>query len=233
MMKRVFLMSAAIGLFAGGRCLSQVAYPVPQQDVSLVGQAASAIATPWLTFVLIVLGMTLIVVESVAARTCGLAGSVGILMVGFVLAAHIAVGTATLSGVALLAAGVSLLMTEARVLRGYAVSALLGIVCQFLGLYHVLGGYSAGVIYPIVTSAIFTLMSAIVFLIYLPKDSEWIRLARRAQITCGRSSATVELGKAETTGTEVEADETSRRVTGHLAQKNSTDEDQQRIVRRD
>ena len=99
--------------------------------------AAIWICDPWVTALILGLGLALIIVEMLTLHSWGLAGGIGGVAVLMVFAAHIITGTATWIGLIVFAIGIALLLFETHVLPGHGISAVAG-----LNLYlprHLLG----------------------------------------------------------------------------------------------
>lgn len=144
-------------------------------------EAALWISDPWVTIILLGLGMALVILEMLTLHSWGLAGVIGGVVVGTVLIAHIVVGTASWLGIILLLAGIGLLLFETHVLPGHGLAALAGLVCIFLGLFWALGGSQGNALLPTLMSILVTLGIIITFFIYLPRSRVWRVLGQNMQ----------------------------------------------------
>lgn len=142
------------------------------------GLVALWISQPWVTILLLALGLALVVIEMLTLHSWGLAGIIGGALVLVIFAAHITVGTATWVGVVLFLAGVALLLFETHVFPGHGVSALAGLILIFLGMFYALGGVQTGAIYSAAAALLITLGIVIAFFSYLPRSPIWNRLGQ-------------------------------------------------------
>jgi membrane-bound serine protease (ClpP class) len=144
-------------------------------------EAAIWIADPWVTILLLGLGMALVIIELLTLHSWGIAGVTGGVVVGIVLLAHIVAGTASWLGIILLLAGIGLLLFETHLLPGHGLAALAGLVCIFLGIFWALGGSQGNALFPTLMSIIVTLGIIISFFIYLPRSRVWRILGQNMQ----------------------------------------------------
>jgi membrane-bound serine protease (ClpP class) len=135
--------------------------------------AAAWVCDPWVTAVILGLGLALIIVEMLTLHSWGIAGGIGGVAVFIVFLAHIITGTATWVGLVVFLVGVGLLLFETHVLPGHGLSAIAGLICIFLGIYWAIGGSSNGSVMPMITALLITLASIIAFFMYLPKSRVW------------------------------------------------------------
>lgn len=136
------------------------------------------VSQPWATIFLLALGVALVVIEILTLHTWGLAGIAGGLLALLVFAAHIAVGTATWVGIILILAGLALLLFETHVFPGHGISALVGLVLVFVGIYYALGGAQTGALFSLSAALLTTTAILIAFFLYLPRSRVWNKLAQ-------------------------------------------------------
>jgi membrane-bound serine protease (ClpP class) len=136
------------------------------------------VSRPWLTILLLGLGIALIVGEMLTWHSWGLAGVLGGIMVALIFAAHITVGAAGWAGAILFLAGIVLLILETHVFPGHGLAALSGLVLIFLGMFFALGGAQAGALYSAGAALLATLGFLAAFFVYLPRSPIWKRLGQ-------------------------------------------------------
>jgi membrane-bound serine protease (ClpP class) len=136
------------------------------------------VSRPWLTILLLALGLALIVAEVLTMHSWGLAGIVGGVLVALIFAAHVTVGASTWAGAVLFLAGLALLVLETHVFPGHGLAALGGLVLIFLGLFYALGGAQAGALYSAGTALVVTVGILAAFFSYLPRSPIWRRLGQ-------------------------------------------------------
>jgi len=147
---------------------------------------------PWVTFVILALGMTLLILDLLTIKTWGLMGTAGLACVAIVFTSYISADVAGWTGIAMFVIGQCLLLMEAHVLPGHLLGGIGGIVCLFVGMFLALGGMAVNPLFAALTSAFFTLMSVAAFLIYLPKTSAWRRLGQKLDMTVGKCIVSTE-----------------------------------------
>lgn len=136
------------------------------------------ITQPWVTVIILVLGLALIFAEMLTLHSWGIAGIFGGVLVALIFAAYITVGAATWIGVLLFLMGAALLLLETHVLPGHGWPAFTGLVLIFAGLFYALGGPGGGAIYPATVSLVTTVAILIAFFLYLPRSGVWKRLGQ-------------------------------------------------------
>jgi len=199
-MKRYTTSSAILCLLiCGASAFCQIELPAPENPPasSLLSGITGFVLHPWVTALLIFAGMMLVISEVLSIGSWGATGTAGILCVASVVGASVLAGVAAWTGVALLLAGVGLLLIESRVLPGRGISAIAGLACLFLGMYWTLGGASAGMLYAAAMATLFTLMSAIVFLVHLPHNSAWHAVGRKLEMHVGHPYGAMGTGRVE------------------------------------
>ena len=143
-------------------------------------QLAGIITSPWVTIALLTVGCLLLFIELLTLHTWGLTGTLGVLAVGLVFAAHVTVGTAGWIGVVLFLAGLTFLLLETHVFPGHGIAAVAGLLLLFLGMFWALGG-SENAVFALAVSTILTVVSIIGFFAYLPKSPVWKTLGQQMQ----------------------------------------------------
>ena len=136
------------------------------------------VSQPWVTILLLALGLALVVMEMLTLHSWGVAGIIGGALVLLIFAAHITVGTATWVGVVLFLAGIALLLFETHVFPGHGVSALAGLILIFLGMFYALGGIQTGAIYSAGAALLVTVGILIAFFSYLPRSPIWKKIGQ-------------------------------------------------------
>jgi len=148
-------------------------------------QVESVMLIPWVTFIVLALGMTLLIIDLLTINTWGLTGTSGVACLALVFATYISAGVASWLGVAVFLAGLGLILMEAHVFPGHGISGVGGVIGVFLGLFWALGGTAINGLFAGLTSAFFTLMAVAAFLVYLPKTATWRRLGQKLDQTVG------------------------------------------------
>jgi membrane-bound serine protease (ClpP class) len=143
--------------------------------------AAEWISDPWITALILGLGLALVILEMLTMHSWGVAGIIGGVAVALVFIAHIMTGTAMLIGIIIFVAGIGLLLFETHVLPGHGFSAVAGLACIFVGLYLAIGGGSSGTILPFCTAMLVTIGTVIAFFAYLPKSRLWRLVGQNMQ----------------------------------------------------
>jgi membrane-bound serine protease (ClpP class) len=127
---------------------------------------------PWATITLLVVGCLLIFIDLLTPLTWGMTGTLGVLAVGLVFAAHVQFHTGAWIGIILLLGGVTFLLLETHVFPGHGIAAVAGLLLTFLGMFWSLGG-SANALFAMAVSAVLTVVTLIAFFAYLPKSPIW------------------------------------------------------------
>ncbi|BDI32645.1 hypothetical protein CCAX7_46960 [Capsulimonas corticalis] len=136
------------------------------------------IVLPWVTILLLAVGIALIIVELLTLHTWGIAGIVGGLILALIFAAHIAVGHASYVGILLVLGGVLFLLFETHIFPGHGVSAIIGLGLIGTGMYFALGGAQNGALYAISGSLLTTVGILVAFFIYLPRSRVWNKIGQ-------------------------------------------------------
>lgn len=135
--------------------------------------AALVVTWPWVTILLLVLGLAAIIAEMLTMHSWGIAGIIGGVVVGIVFLSYIAVGAATWIGILLFIAGAVLILVEIQVFPTHGFIGLIGLVCLFIGLFLALGGNQGNALYSTLIAAFFSLACVMAFFFYLPKSRIW------------------------------------------------------------
>jgi membrane-bound serine protease (ClpP class) len=135
--------------------------------------AALAIANPWVTVLLLVVGTGLIIWEMLTLHSWGFAGAIGGIVVGMVFLAYILTGAATWIGAILFVAGVGLVLFELHVMPTHGILLFAGVICAAVGLFFALGGDQQNAVFPASSSILLIATLLILFLFYLPKSKIW------------------------------------------------------------
>lgn len=155
--------------------------PVTPVHLDAWQSAAEWISEPWITALLLGLGLAAIIIEMMTLHSWGLAGVIGGLVVAAVFAAHIIAGTATWIGILLFLGGIALILFETHVFPGHGLWVLGGLICVFLGMFYALGGGTAGGLAPMLTAMFVTLGCIVAFFAYLPRSPVWRVLGHSMQ----------------------------------------------------
>ena len=182
MKRSTVLTTAILVILASAEAFCETSAPA---QAGVVQAVTGFVLHPWVAALLVFVGMALVISEILSIGDWGVTGTAGILAVGSVVGSALVAGIAAWAGVALLLAGVGLVLVESRVLPGRAISGIAGLACMFLGMFWVLGGASAGTLYAASVSALFVLMAAVAFLVHLPHNSAWRTVGRRLEISVG------------------------------------------------
>ena len=141
---------------------------------------AHFVVSPWATIVLLALGCLLLFVDLLTIHTWGVSGTLGVLAIALVFAAHITAGDGGWVGVVLALAGVALLLLETHVFPGHGISAFAGLALLFAGMFYALGG-SQNALFALSTSTVLTAASLVGFFAYLPRSPIWKQIGLQMQ----------------------------------------------------
>ncbi len=142
------------------------------------GHIASIIDAPWMTVILLVAGCALLFHDLLTPLTWGATGTVGVLLIGLVFAAHVTGHTGGWIGVILLLVGLALLLLEIHVVPGRGMTGMAGLLLLFLGMFWSLGG-SRNVAFALPISSILAVVALLAFFAYLPKSPVWKQLGQQ------------------------------------------------------
>jgi membrane-bound serine protease (ClpP class) len=146
--------------------------------VNLWESAAQLVATnPWVTILLLVAGSLLLFHDLLTPLTWGVTGTLGVLCLGAVFAAHLTTHTTGWIGVVLLLAGLTLLLIETHLIPGHGLAAVFGLAFLFAGMFWALGG-NKNAAFALSVSSVLTLVSLVAFFTYLPKSPVWKKLGQ-------------------------------------------------------
>jgi membrane-bound serine protease (ClpP class) len=136
---------------------------------------AGWVVSPWATIVLLALGCLLLFIDLLTLHTWGLAGTLGVVAIALVFAAHLTVGGGGWIGIVLALAGVALLLLETHVFPGHGIAGVAGLVVLFAGMFYALGG-SQNAVFALSVSTLLTIAAIIGFFAYLPRSAVWQHL---------------------------------------------------------
>ncbi len=174
----------------GGPACAQAA--AASDGSGLWQEAERVMLIPWVTFALLTLGMSLLILDLLTINTWGVSGTAGVACLALVFAAYISAGVASWVGVTVFLLGLGLILMEAHVFPGHGISGIGGMIGLFLGLFWALGGMAVNALFAGLTSAFFTLMAVAAFLVYLPKTTTWRRLGQRFDQMVGTYTVSTE-----------------------------------------
>lgn len=137
--------------------------------------------SPYATVLFTFIGLAFLVVEFLTRPVWSWVGSVGMLFLGTVFVAHLFSGSHWW-GTVVFALGVALVIVETHVLPGRGIFAVLGFLLIFAGMREAIMIQSHP-LFALFVSAILTLMSTVVFFIYLPKSHLWQEMQKRMQLS--------------------------------------------------
>ncbi len=143
--------------------------------------AAIFITDPWITIILLGLGIAAVVLEMITLHSWGVAGIIGAAFVAIVFAAYIIAGMASWIGLLLFVGGIALIMLESHFLPTHGLATLGGVVCMAVGLFLALGGTSGNALLPASMSMVVSLVAMAAFFAYLPKSRIWRILGSGSQ----------------------------------------------------
>jgi len=191
--RRLIILLAIIGALVSAAGFCQNEMPATHNPASgdVLALITGSVLNPWVTTLLILVGMALVIAEILSIGKWGVTGLAGIASVGCVVGSAVLAGVTGWVGLTVLLAGVGLLLVESRALPGHGISGIAGLIALFLGMYWVLGGASAGILYAASVSAVFALMAAIAFLVHLPHNAAWRGVGRRLEISVGHPYGTM------------------------------------------
>lgn len=164
-------------LGAGTSALAQGAAQLPAAS-NWWSLTAHVIIAPWATVLLLVAGCLLLFLDLLTPKTWEWMGTMGVIAVGTVFAAHVTEGTGGWIGIVLMLAGVGLLLLETHIFPGQGVAAIGGLLLLFLGMFWALGGGShAALALPV--SSVLTVVTLVAFFAYLPKSPLWKQISQQ------------------------------------------------------
>lgn len=138
---------------------------------------AHGIINPWATILLLFAGCFLLFVDLLTPKTWEWMGTLGVLAVGTVFAAHVSEGTGGWVGVVLMLVGVGLLLLETHVFPGGGAAAIGGLIALSLGMFTALGG-THNMAFALPVAGILTVVALVAFFAYLPKSPLWKQITR-------------------------------------------------------
>ena len=130
---------------------------------------------PWITVLLLAIGVSLLIREAMTWRTFGVTGSIGLGFVVLVLFANIACGGSWV-GFALFVIGILSLFAEIYLAPGLGLPTVVGIICIFLGIFLGIGGGRATILPAFVGAILTSVVGLIAFFTCLPKAHTWRNL---------------------------------------------------------
>lgn len=145
---------------------------------------AHGIINPWVTILLLFAGCFLLFVDLLTPKTWEWMGTLGVLAVGMVFAAHVSEGTGGWVGVVLMLVGVGLLLLETHVFPGGGVAAIAGIIALSLGMFTALGG-THNTVFALPVAGFLTMVAVVAFFAYLPKSPLWKQITREMRQASG------------------------------------------------
>ncbi|MBC8142162.1 MAG: hypothetical protein H7Y38_12060 [Armatimonadetes bacterium] len=138
---------------------------------------AHGVINPWITILLLFAGCFLLFVDLLTPKTWEWMGTLGVLAVGVVFAAHVSEGTGGWVGVVLMLVGVGLLLLETHVFPGGGVAAIGGLLALSLGMFTALGG-THNTVFALPVAGALTIVAIVAFFAYLPKSPLWKQITR-------------------------------------------------------
>jgi membrane-bound serine protease (ClpP class) len=137
------------------------------------------LVNPWVTVLLLAVGVSLLIREAMTWRTFGVTGTLGIALVVLVLTANIACGGSWV-GFGLFLGGVLALLAEIYVAPGLGLWTLVGVVCIFLGIFLGIGGGRENVVPDLLGALVTSGVGLAAFFACLPQTKTWRKLAERS-----------------------------------------------------
>jgi Membrane-bound serine protease (ClpP class) len=171
------MLGALLGVASAAFAQGGAPGAVPTAPPGLWDRVAEVVVTRWVTIGLLVVGCVLLFIDLLTPLTWGVMGTLGVLAVGLVFAAHITMHTGGWIGIVLLLGGVTFLLLETHVFPGHGIAAVAGLLLTFLGMFWSLGG-SQNALFSLSVSAVLTVVTLIAFFAYLPKSPIWKRLGQ-------------------------------------------------------
>ena len=202
-LRAVPLLLAACGIalcvFVAGSVWAQGG-DIPERAAVIPGagpwpRAAQWIFAPWATVALLVAGCLLLYHDLLTPKTWGVTGTLGVLCVGLVFAAHVTVGGFGWVGVVLLLLGLAAVLLEVHAIPGHG-AAFGGFMLMFVGMFLSLGG-THHTAFALSVSLGLILASGVAFLAYLPKSPAWQKLGEQMHPAVPRFAAEHETDAAE------------------------------------
>lgn len=178
LLRLVGILLLVLGLAGAALAQQQGAAPPPAAAPGTWDRISQIVVTPWVTIALLVVGCVLLFIDLLTPLTWGVTGTLGVLAVGLVFAAHINEHTGGWIGIVLLLGGVTFLLLETHVFPGHGIAAVAGLLLTFLGMFWSLGG-SQHAVFALVVSSLLTIVTLIGFFAYLPKSPIWKQLGQQ------------------------------------------------------
>jgi membrane-bound serine protease (ClpP class) len=147
----------------------------------------SVLVNPWISLILLAVGIRLLVVDLLTIKTWGATGTLGCLAIGSSFTAHAVLGAGWI-GFCVFFFAVWLMLLETYVLPGIGLAFVSGCIASFLGVYLGMGRCEAsGWLAPVAAIAGTYLMVA-GFFIHLPKSHGWQLISIRDRTDLMRRS---------------------------------------------
>lgn len=185
MTRRMLLTANMTTAFLLMRVAASAQTAEPADSLTLWTMVERTMLVPWVTFLVLAVGMALLIIDLLTINTWGASGTAGVGCLAVVFAAYISSGVADWVGVTVFLLGLGLILVEAHLLPGHGIAAGGGLIGVFLGLFWALGGMAVNALFAGLTSAFVTLMTLAAFFVYLPKTSTWRRLGQKLDQTVG------------------------------------------------
>jgi membrane-bound serine protease (ClpP class) len=134
--------------------------------------ALSVLLNPWISLVLLVVGIRLLVLDLLTINTWGAAGTFGALAIAAAFIPHALIGAGWVGFIVFFVA-VWLMLLESYVLPGIGLAFVFGTIASFVGIYLGLGGSHPGGWLGIVAAVVGTYVMVAGFFIHLPRSHGW------------------------------------------------------------
>ncbi|MHB1458530.1 MAG: PspA/IM30 family protein [Armatimonadota bacterium] len=152
---------------------------------------------PFVTFIVILAGMSLIIYQAADKKPYGIIGSMGLMLTGITYAAWMMAGTSGWTGIMISAAGVMLMYMESRITPGHGIFAVIGTALIFAGTYNIFGGSQNGVLFPMLMAILISGSSALAFIIHLPNNAAWKEMRKQIKFEESVQSCTIQINTSK------------------------------------
>jgi len=155
--------------------------PIQERTLGPGEEFAMMITIPWVTVVLLGLGIALIAMELLTFHTHGLLALLGGVFIAAVFIANIVAGAATVVGLLIFLLGITLFFVETHFFPGHGLSAFAGVVLVFIGMFMALGGNNGNALFSLSVSLLVTAGILLAFFLYLPRSGIWRKIGQNSQ----------------------------------------------------
>ena len=155
--------------------------PIEHKELGSGVALAMLVTNPWLTVILLGIGIALIAMEMLTFHTHGLLAVLGGVMIASVMIAHLIAGASTIAGLLIFVAGIALFFVETHFFPGHGFAAVTGLLLIFAGMFLALGGANGNALFSMTGALIVTIGTLAAFFMYLPRSRVWQKIGQNSQ----------------------------------------------------